>query len=118
MTDVVDRFFDKVFMLPCAYACWWWRGAQQTKSYGSMRLDGETTALAHRVVYELLVDELPSGLQVDHQCCNTICVNPDHLSPTTLERNRWLQHERSMQAKEAAEEYHLEKSRSNLATPL
>jgi hypothetical protein len=42
---------------------------------------------AHRVVYEILVGPIPSGLQLDHICSVPWCVNPDHLEPVTAKEN-------------------------------
>jgi hypothetical protein len=36
---------------------------------------------AHRVVYEMLVGSIPTGLDLHHLCRNTWCVNPEHLEP-------------------------------------
>jgi len=52
------------------------------------RFDGK---LAHRVSYELFVQEIPYGLTIDHLCLNKWCVNPDHLEPVSSSENtkRW-----------------------------
>ena len=42
---------------------------------------------AHRVAYELLVEEVPADLQIDHLCRVRYCVNPDHLEPVAPREN-------------------------------
>ena len=61
--------------------CWIW-GGQQHKGYG--RYGGRQ---AHRISYELLRSRIPVGLELDHVCLNTLCVNPDHLEPVTRAEN-------------------------------
>lgn len=41
--------------------------------------------MAHRVAYELRNGPIPEGQQVHHTCEHKWCVNPDHLSLTTLD---------------------------------
>jgi hypothetical protein len=38
---------------------------------------------AHRVSYEMYKGPIPDGLQIDHLCRVTICVNPAHLEAVT-----------------------------------
>jgi hypothetical protein len=42
---------------------------------------------AHRIVYNLLVDGVIEGKQLDHICCNRACCNPEHLQPVTHKLN-------------------------------
>jgi hypothetical protein len=39
--------------------------------------------MAHRVVYELLRNSIQEGMQLDHLCRVTACVNPMHLEEVT-----------------------------------
>lgn len=43
--------------------------------------------LAHRWSYETHVGPIPAGLELDHLCRNTTCINPDHLEPVTRAEN-------------------------------
>lgn len=67
-------------------ACWIWCGGVDGKGYGQVRAkrasDGQhTTRRLHRVVYELLMGAIPSGLDLDHLCRVRHCINPWHLEP-------------------------------------
>jgi hypothetical protein len=66
------------------------------QGYGSIaeKLDGHWyPRRAHRVVYECLVGPIPDGLEMDHLCRNTMCVNPAHLEPVphriNMGRSTW-----------------------------
>lgn len=61
--------------------CWLWMGHIHD-GYG--RIGGKA---AHRVVYTIVKDDIPKGLQLDHLCRNRRCVNPDHLEPVTQREN-------------------------------
>jgi hypothetical protein len=50
--------------------------------------------VAHKFAYETLVGLVPQGLELDHLCRNTSCVNPDHLEPITHEENMRRGHSR------------------------
>lgn len=68
--------------------CWEWLAARASISVGGVgygRFDaGEgRSRQAHRYAYETLVGPIPEGLQLDHLCRNTLCVNPSHLEPVT-----------------------------------
>jgi hypothetical protein len=55
-------------------------------------LDGKTTWQAHRLVWRLLVGEVPE--QLHHTCRNRPCCNPAHLIATTA-TNHGPDHHRS-----------------------
>lgn len=66
--------------------CWEWQNSRTTKGYGSCTWRGRS-ALAHRVVYELIYGELPKDRYLDHLCRNHACVRPGHLEPVTTQVN-------------------------------
>lgn len=75
--DIATRFWSKVQKTA---DCWEWQAGKQGKGrYGSFKVAGRDV-YAHRFAYELTYDcQIPAGLQLDHLCRNTSCVNPDHL---------------------------------------
>lgn len=83
------RFWSKVSPAP-ADACWVWHGAANQRGYGNVgKKVGEKTFtyLAHRVAYELTFGPVPPGMDLDHLCRTTGCVNPTHLEPVTFLAN-------------------------------
>lgn len=82
---------------PAENGCWVWTGRLNTGGYGGIHLGRHQ--LAHRVVWILLVGEIPDGLTLDHLCCTPEecaggptcphrgCVNPAHLTPATIGEN-------------------------------
>lgn len=80
-----DRIADKI---DAAGLCWEWTAAN-SGGYGYV-WDSEEKRMrpATRVVWELLVGEIPDGYEMDHLCRNPPCVNPDHLEPVTHAENQ------------------------------
>lgn len=68
--------------------CWLWARTIEN-DYGRIWIGGEKGKhyRAHRIVYEALVGEIPSGLSLDHLCRIKRCVNPAHLEPVTHQEN-------------------------------
>lgn len=67
--------------------CWLWLGCVGRYGHGKLTYKRRGKD-AHRLVYELLVGEVPKGLVLDHRHCdNPSCVNPDHLLPSTYRQN-------------------------------
>ncbi len=61
--------------------CWEWQGARINKApygYGEMHTEGKVM-LTHRLVWLLLVGEIPNGLHVLHHCDNPPCGALPHL---------------------------------------
>ena len=70
--------------------CWEWTGPRHKTSYGRVNLwkNGRTYSVnAHRIVYMLLVDDVPEDMVIDHLCRNRICVNPQHHEVVTGPEN-------------------------------
>lgn len=68
--------------------CWLWTGQVDGHGYGAVRLDGEREKIgAHRALWRLVVGPIDDGLELDHLCRVTLCLNPDHLEPVTHSEN-------------------------------
>lgn len=76
--EALESFWAKVEKTE---TCWNWLAAL-TNGYGHLHWQGKDK-LAHILSYELLVGPVPEGLELDHKCRNTRCVNPEHLEPVT-----------------------------------
>lgn len=75
-----DRLMSKVSPCPNT-GCWFWAGSGTNgRGYGRTYFQGKNWQ-AHRAYYELLVGPIPEGLELDHKCRVTFCVNPEHLDP-------------------------------------
>lgn len=111
--------------------CWIWKGKVDKTGYGSfgLRDNGVSrTRSAHKIVYEVLVGEIPQGFQLDHSChdpeicfgfCpHRLCVNPSHLEIVTPKQN--VLRSNGLAAKNAAKTHCLnghELSGENLYVP-
>jgi uncharacterized Zn-finger protein len=84
--SVEERFWAKVDRRG-PDDCWPWLAGRDYLGYGAFSRVRAKTERAHRVGYELLVGPIPEGLQLDHLCRNTSCVNPAHLEPVTNREN-------------------------------
>lgn len=84
-TALPERIASKI-STDAESGCWVWGGALDANGYGQLHWNGSTRG-AHRIVYFLLVEELPRSKQLDHRCFNHACVNPEHLRPVTNKQN-------------------------------
>lgn len=80
----MERLTEK-FEIDPDTGCWVW-GAASDGKYGVISLNGRLVK-AHRLSYMLHVGEIPEGLDLDHLCRVTRCVNPAHLEPVTRSEN-------------------------------
>jgi HNH endonuclease len=70
-----ERFWGKVDK---SGDCWEWQGSKRITGHGNLYFRGKYTS-ASRVAYILTHGEVPSGLEVCHECDNPPCCNPAHL---------------------------------------
>lgn len=92
LLDTKTKFLSKI--KKHSSGCWIWVGAlyygkEDRPKYGQMRIGRTPGKLiqAHRVAYKLYKGEIPKGLELDHLCRNTLCVNPEHLEAVTHYEN-------------------------------
>lgn len=63
-------------------------GGKYGFTYPRLNVRGEARdAYAHRWVYEQLVGEITQGMQLDHRCRVTLCVNPAHMEVVHQKEN-------------------------------
>lgn len=67
--------------------CWEWTRALTPKGYARTTY-GHKNWLIHRLVWTLLVGDIPEGMTLDHLCRNRRCCNPDHMEVVTAEENK------------------------------
>lgn len=71
--------------------CWTWGSQLNAQGYGLISDAGRKRS-AHRYAYELLVEPIPAGLDLDHLCLVRHCVKPTHLEPVTHAENMRRMH--------------------------
>lgn len=82
-----DGFWARVSPEPNT-GCWLWVGRMAWNGYGLFYdCTQKRSFRAHRKAYEIMVGQVPFGLQLDHLCRVRACVNPEHLEPVTLREN-------------------------------
>lgn len=75
-----DRFWSKVAAGPSG--CWLWTASLTPHGgYGRFSMVGQRGRRAHRIAYKVLVESIPNGVELDHQCRVRRCVNPLHMQP-------------------------------------
>jgi hypothetical protein len=69
--------------------CWIWQCSSSAAGYARtfVRFAGSRYTKGHRLAYAALVGPILRGLEIDHLCRQTMCVNPGHLEPVTPHEN-------------------------------
>lgn len=86
-----DRLLRNSYLDP-ETGCWVWLGKAHL-GYGflTMRVAGRRSPVnrrAHRISYEVFKGkEIGPGMEVNHKCYNTRCINPEHLEEVTATEN-------------------------------
>lgn len=75
LSSIQERFEKNFTVTP---GCWLWQSLKTSKGYGRLYCFGRMN-LAHRISYQLYVEDVPDDLCVLHRCDTPGCVNPDHL---------------------------------------
>lgn len=78
--------------------CWELVRRIAVDGYGQINLSGKIVK-THRVIYSLLIGEIPDGFVVRHKCDNRKCNNPAHLEAGTYQDNSSDMVERDRQRK-------------------
>ena len=83
---VTDLLRFMTFLQPIENGCWLWKGGKTKKGYAEFWWNGSTDLAMHFILY--CVGRWPrKGLEPDHLCRFTECVNPDHLDVVTRREN-------------------------------
>lgn len=68
--------------------CLEFQGRSYAIGYGEASVFGKRD-FAHRLIYRIMVDDIPEGMFVCHKCDNPLCINIEHLFlGTALDNNR------------------------------
>lgn len=79
------RIWEKIYPEPNT-GCWLWGASLAGGGYGQVHYQRRTRR-AHQLVFEVLVNPVPVGFDLDHLCRVRWCVNPEHLEPVTRRVN-------------------------------
>ncbi len=81
--DFLTKFWSRVKK---SNNCWEWTATLDGRGYGKCYWKHKQLS-SHIISYQLMVGDVPEGLELDHLCRNKKCVNPDHLEAVTHREN-------------------------------
>jgi hypothetical protein len=118
LTDKQKSNFLKKFIQTSSNDCWGWTGAKFKKNgYGAFGINYKMK-LAHRVSYEIFIEQIPTDLCVLHKCDNPLCVNPNHLFLGTHRDNMQDMVKKSRQGRKLTKDEIKEIKKSSLTQQL
>lgn len=80
--NTLDRILSYVDVVG-KHCCWRLRGrVLLSTGYVHVSIRG-AKRLAHRFIYEQLIETIPVGMVLDHLCRHRWCCNPNHVAPVT-----------------------------------
>jgi len=80
---------------PCEETgCWNYMGKDPTSNGYQRAYFKGIRSVTHRIVYLVLVGGNIEKKELDHECCNRACCNPEHLTPVTPKHNCKLRNKR------------------------
>ena len=82
----IDRIISKIDFPNDITKCWKFTNNSTSGGYKQLSVNSRTQ-MAHRVIYALFIEKIPSKLQSDHLCRNRGCVNPTHIEPVSQKIN-------------------------------
>src|SRR5580698_5257741 len=88
MQSIEDKLSDNLLEAdgPLDTPCWLWQRARNHYGHGQVWFDGRLH-LAHRLVWALVIGDIPNSMYVLHKCDVPACCNPDHLFLGTQQDN-------------------------------
>lgn len=86
---IEERYWENVEFRATS-KCWRWLGTIRPDGRPQIGEGGKygKTKTAFRIGYELAFGPIPEGMDLDHLCNNSWCVNPNHCWPVTPKENR------------------------------